>query len=171
MGMFDTFILDNKEEIQTKQMDCILGHYSIGDYVPDYPFNFEGPVSSFFIIEDGYSFLIIDNVFIDYINNDDPTELKIITIDMFKTYLTDYKVLSSRLTNIILNTKNPKISEYSNKLNTIYGILYDYGTFLKGNINNRLLSISKTIKNFTDGQSLYDVLTRVQKNESSSSET
>lgn len=71
MGMYDSFYVNDKE-YQTKQLDCVLDCYKLGDTVP----NLNDMSSYSMIIGHGHhngmlGVIIIDNVFVDYCEPDE----------------------------------------------------------------------------------------------------
>jgi hypothetical protein len=131
MGMFDSFYTDEGKEIQTKRLNCVLDHYYIGDTVPSYELNFDGATGNYYLIEDyaNASVIIINNIFIDYLIDENPENLKTNTDAIFKSYLANPALLSLKLSHIIKEKLNPQRTVLAKKLNSIESILHEYNTF------------------------------------------
>jgi hypothetical protein len=146
MGMYDSFYVNN-EEYQTKELDCILDCYTLGDTVPN-----NGSMSSYYLVighDKQIGIIIIDNIFIHHC---DPDNVEAI----FKTYLVDARISQDSLTRI-LKEKNTKLGNAEGKLYRIGRILSDYDSYMKK--EERWIS-TIALDKFNDGVSLYDVLTQ-----------
>jgi hypothetical protein len=134
MGMFDSFYIENNREIQTKKLNQNLENFSLGDTIPNYEGNYDGPTGNFYIIEDEkddfVSLIIINNIFIDYLIDSDSENLSLKTKDLFKTYLSHPTLLSLRLSEIIKNRLNPMLTTLSKKLTTVDRILHEYKIYM-----------------------------------------
>lgn len=130
--MYDSFILDNGQEVQTKRLNSIMDNYRIGETVPNYEGNYDGPTGNYFLIEEyeKVGILVINNIFIDYLFDDDIDNLKIITKDLFKTYLSNPGFLSLRLSSIIKDRLNPMLTTLEHKLFAVDRVLSEYKEYI-----------------------------------------
>jgi hypothetical protein len=166
MGMFDSFYTDDGKEIQTKRLNCVLDNYYIGDTVPNYELNFDGTTGNYYLIEDyaNASVIIINNIFIDYLVDENHENLKSNTDAVFKSYLVNTELLSLKLSHIIKEKLNPQRTVLSKKLNSIESILHEYKTFQ--NDPNCLEEkftklLYRHVERFKQGESLESLLTEV----------
>lgn len=150
MGMFDSFFITNLQneevEIQTKQLECILDHYRIGDTVPSLNKYHGYKSDNFFLIEDYYlddifnaknqryvGIIIVHNIYIDYLAGD---FTKSNILDLEKTcqkyidgYINNPQTLVAKFERIIKEKLLKKISEQANQLNEIRSVLFTYKDF------------------------------------------
>lgn len=147
MGMFDSFYV-NDEEYQTKELDCVLDTYVLGDTVPNL-----GSMSSYYmIIGHGkkIGIIVIDNIFIHHCDPDNVDAI-------FKSYLVDSRICQDSLVRI-LKDKNIRLYIKEGKLYEIYRALKDYDKFSS---NEKQFLTTNVYDKFVDGESLYDVLTEI----------
>lgn len=164
MGMFDSFYTDEGKEIQTKRLNCVLDNYYIGDTVPNYELNFDGATGNYYLIEDyaNASVIIINNIFIDYLIDDNHENLKTNTDAVFKSYLANPALLSLKLSHIIKEKLNPQRTVLSKKLNNIERVLDEYHTFQNDpDCTEKALAtfLYRHIERFKQGESLESLLT------------
>jgi hypothetical protein len=131
MGMFDSFYTKEGKEIQTKKLHCGLSNYYIGDTVPNYELNFDGVTGNYYLIEeyDNASVIVINNIFVDYLIEDDGEKLKANTNHIFRSYLSNPTLLSLKLSHIIKEKLNPQRTVLAKKLNAVERILREYQTY------------------------------------------
>jgi hypothetical protein len=145
MGMFDSFYVDG-EEYQTKELDCCLMCYNLGDTVPNL-----GGVSNYHMIighDKKIGIIVIDNIFIKHCPPEDVDHI-------FKTFMTDARICQDALIRI-LKANNTQLYYQGRKLVKISNALNDYNRFTtKG--DNWVFN-SRTYERFVNGESLYDVL-------------
>lgn len=137
MGMFDSFKIkkDGKyHEIQTKQFECLLDVFNLGDSVPNITRN----VNSFVLVEDDYpdekwfGFVIYKNMFIDYVELDNENDQR--ADRLLETYIENPKLVVDRLLEI-LNEKNSELENKNQKINEIYRAVFDYIEFKNTGFN------------------------------------
>jgi hypothetical protein len=163
MGMFDSFYTNEGKEIQTKKLDCVLAHYYLGDTVPNYELNFDGATGNYYLLEeyDNASVIIINNIYIDYIIDDDLHNLKANTSAVFRSYLANPTLLSLKLSHIIKEKLNPQRIVLSKKLNAVQGILREYQTYQTNpNCLEKKLAMFcyRHVERFKQGETLDSVL-------------
>ena len=131
MGMYDSFYTNEGKEIQTKKLDCVLAHYHLGDTVPNHEMNFDGAAGNYYLLEeyDNASLIIINNIFIDYLVDDNINNLKTNTNAIFRSYLVNPTLLSLKLSHIIKEKLNPQRIVLSKKLKAVKGILREYNDY------------------------------------------
>jgi hypothetical protein len=164
MGMFDSFYTNEGKEIQTKKLNSCLDNYYIGDTVPNYELNFDGATGNYYLIEEyeNTSLIIINNIFVDYLIDEDHEKLKADTDAIFKSYLANPALLSLKLSSIIKEKLNPKRTVLSKKLNAVEGILREYKTYqndpdcVEGKF---ALLCYRYVEKFKQGESLDSLLT------------
>lgn len=129
--MFDSFYTSEGKEIQTKKLHCDLNRYYVGDTVPDYELNFDGATGNYYLIEeyDNASVIVINNIFVDYLIEDDGDKLKANTNHIFRSYLSNPTLLSLKLSHIIKEKLNPQRTVLAKKLNAVERILREYQTY------------------------------------------
>ena len=117
MGMFDSFYTNEGKEIQTKKLNNELAHYHLGDTAPNYELNFDGATGNYYLIEDYFdaSVIVINNIFIDYLIDEDHEKLKISTAELFKVYLSNHELLSLKLSNVIKEKLNSYVDNIGHK--------------------------------------------------------
>ena len=161
--MFDSFYTNEGKEIQTKKLNCVLDNYYIGDTVPNYELNFDGATGNYYLIEEyaNASVIIINNIFVDYLIDDNHENLKANTNSIFKSYLANPELLSLKLSHIIKEKLNPQRTVLSKKLNAVEGILREYKTYqndpncLEGNFAKLFY---RHVEKFKQGESLDSLL-------------
>lgn len=133
MGMFDTFIVEKdgeKIEIQTKELDCLLTTFHLGDHVPSISKN----MHSFTIIEDDYpiqrwfGLIIYRNIYLDFVELEDMNDDKAVTI--LRAYKENPKLVASRLIEI-MDKKNSHIEKLEKKIYDVVCAVLDYDEFKK----------------------------------------
>jgi hypothetical protein len=160
MGMFDSFYTNEGKEVQTKKLNNVLDNYYIGDTVPNYELNFDGATGNYYLIEDycDASVIVINNIFIDYLIDEDHEQLKISTAELFKVYLSNHELLSLKLSNVIKEKLNPQRTILSKKLNAIKGILREYKTYQNepNCLDEKFASffLYKYVNRFKEGESI-----------------
>lgn len=131
MGMFDSFHVRGTE-VQTKALDNTLQNYYLGDTVPNYEGNFDGPTGTYYLIEDAwpskewYGIIIVDNIFIDAVKAQTEEEVRRITTTTFTTFKDRPEFVAQLLTAIVKTELNPKLALATLKLKRIASIMYDY---------------------------------------------
>jgi hypothetical protein len=163
MGMFDSFYTNEGKEIQTKKLHCGLSRYYVGDTVPDYELNFDGSTGNYYLIEeyDNASVIVINNIFLDYLVEEDSEKLKANTNHIFRSYLSNPTLLSLKLSHIIKEKLNPQRTVLAKKLNAVERILREYQTY-QNNPNCLEEKLAKLwyrhIEEFKQGKSLDSLL-------------
>jgi hypothetical protein len=163
MGMFDSFYTNEGKEIQTKKLHCSLSRYYVGDTVPDYELNFDGTTGNYYLIEeyDNASVIVINNIFLDYLVEEDSEKLKANTNHIFRSYLSNPTLLSLKLSNIIKEKLNSQRTVLTKKLNAVERILREYQTY-QNNPNCLEEKLAKLwyrhIEEFKQGKSLDSLL-------------
>lgn len=161
--MFDSFYTNEGKEIQTKKLDCGLSRYYVGDTVPNYELNFDGATGNYYLIEeyDNASVIVINNIFIDYLIEEDNEKLKANTNHIFRSYLSNPTLLSLKLSHIIKEKLNPQRTVLAKKLNAIERILREYQAY-QNNPNCLEEKLAKFlyqhIEEFKQGNSLDSLL-------------
>lgn len=164
MGMFDSFYVKG-QEVQTKALDNCLNVYNLGDTVPNYDGNFDGPTGTYYLIEDIWpskewiGLIMIDNIFVDAVKSMSEEETRRITKSTFATLKDRPEFVAQLLTNIVKTELNPKLKDAERKLRHIRSVMYDYklskepeDTAAKG---SRLLeSLHPKVKQFRQGAEL-----------------
>ena len=163
MGMFDSFYTNEGKEIQTKKLDCVLANYHLGDTVPNYELNFDGATGNYYLLEeyDNASVIIINNIFIDYLIDDDLHNLKANTNAVFRSYLANPTLLSLKLSHIIKEKLNPQRIVLSKKLNAVERILHEYQTYQTDPncLENKMAKLwYRHVERFKQGETLDSVL-------------
>ena len=131
MGMFDSFYVRGTE-VQTEALDCRLNKYELGDTVPNYEGNFDGPTGTYYLIEDHwpskewYGLIIIDNIFIDAVKAATEEEARRITTTTFSTLKERPEFVAQLLNSIVKTTINPRLKLAETKLSRIRSFVYDY---------------------------------------------
>jgi hypothetical protein len=147
MGMFDSFYVRGVE-VQTKALDNNLSSFQLGDTVPNYEGNFDGPTGTYYLIEDSwptkewYGLIIIDNIFIDAVKSQTEEEVKRITTTTFATLKERPEFVAQLLTAIVKTELNPKLKLAELKLKRIRSIIYDYKQSLEPDTDNRIRMFS-----------------------------
>jgi hypothetical protein len=164
MGMFDSFHTNEGKEIQTKKLDCSLANYYIGDTVPNYELNFDGATGNYYLLEEyqNASVIVINNIFIDYVLDDNLNDLKTNTNAIFRSYLANPTLLSLKLAQIIKEKLNPQRIVLSKRLNAVKGILREYQAYQENPrcLEEKLAKLwYRHIERFQQGESLYSLLT------------
>jgi hypothetical protein len=164
MGMFDSFYTNEGKEIQTKKLNCVLDNYYIGDTVPNYELNFDGATGNYYLIEEykKTGLIIINNIFVDYLMEDDLEKLKTNTDAVFKTYLSNSSLLALRLSQIIKEKLNPQRTVLAKKLNAVERILHEYKTYQNDPncLEGKFAKICyRHVEKFKQGESLDSLLT------------
>ena len=147
MGMFDSFYIEKdgkNHEVQSKQLECNLDCYSIGDTVPSLHHQ-----KSFVVIEDEwvkdsndlyYGFIIYNNIFIDYIDfGEDKSKIEEAN-QLLQTYINNPKLANLKLVDILHDKNNLLDVQYS-KLNAVERIVREYIRFKSGQYNDSRFSI------------------------------
>lgn len=166
MGMFDTFHIDDGRSIQTKDLDCTMENFSIGDTVPDYPGNFDGPTGNFYITRDTFSVFVIGNIYVNFFECDDPDELKTVTRDIFKTYLTNFEFTANRYAHVIKKYINPIYNLRASQRAKALAVLRDYEFYKNFNDNpnnrkNMVKFVHRYFERFENGELLETILNEV----------
>jgi hypothetical protein len=130
--MFDAFIINeygNKKEIQSKQLDCDLSYFELGDTVP----NNESDKSSYILVDyeyinnykdyQYYGFIIINNIFVDWRKLSSENDNRI--DELFNAYQNNVGLLNLKLTDILKN-KNQTIHGLNKKISKAQSILYEH---------------------------------------------
>lgn len=167
MGMFDTFIVERdgeKIEIQTKELDCLLTTFNLGDRVPSISKN----IHSFTIIEDDYpiqrwfGLIIYRNIYLDFVELVNMNDDKAVTI--LRTYSENPKLVASRLIEII-DIKNSQIEKLEKKIFDIESAVLDFDEFKKNGfeyenekMKNFLTFMHKNADFFKNGGELHDLI-------------
>jgi len=170
MGMFDSFYTNEGKEIQTKKLDCVLANYHLGDTVPNYELNFNGATGNYYLLEEykNTSVIIINNIFIDYVIDDDLNNLKSNTNAIFRSYLANPTLLSLKLSHIIKEKLNPQRIVLTKKLNAVEGILREYQTYQTDPncLENKMAKLwYRHVERFKQGETLDSVLIEAIKEE------
>lgn len=166
MGMFDSFYVD-KVEVQTKSLDCSLNTYHIGDYVPSYEGNFDGPASSFYLIEDAYpsqqwyGLIIINNIFIDAVVSDEKLITRQRTKELFTTYQTQSHIKSLKLEDIIKEGLSRDRKRLQQTLNQVKHACKEYVDFKTDLQQHKFRLFSKYHDAFEQGDKLETVIDRI----------
>lgn len=128
MGMFDTFLVKENVECQTKDLDCVLDVYSLGDTVPSL-----GAMSDYYIIaghgDDKHGIIVIDNIYLAYC---EPDKVK----EVFNTFSSMPNIALQTLSGIVKKRLNVKLQEAQGKLYQISSALRDYEVFKAGPDNS-----------------------------------
>ncbi len=124
MGMFDTFLVKDGVECQTKDLDCVLDVYSLGDTVPSL-----GAMSDYYIIaghgNDKHGIIVIDNIYLAYC---EPDKVK----EVFSTFSSMPNVALQSLSVIVKKRLNVKLLNAQTKLYQISSAIKDYEKFKAG---------------------------------------
>ena len=163
MGMFDSFYTNEGKEIQTKKLDCGLRRYYVGDTVPNYELNFNGATGNYYLIEeyDNASVIVINNIFLDYLIEEDAEKLKANTNHIFRSYLSNPTLLSLKLSHIIKEKLNLQRTVLTKKLNAVERILREYQTYQQNPncLDEKMATLwYRHIEEFKQGKSLDSLL-------------
>ena len=163
MGMFDSFHVRGIE-IQTKALDSNLQTYYLGDTVPNYEGNFDGPTGTYYLIEDAwpskewYGLIMVDNIFVDAVKAQTKEEVSRITTATFTTFKDRPELFSQLLSAIIKTEINPKLTLANLKLNRIASIMYNYKQSLEPIDTDKKLrmfsSLHPKVEQFRNGAKL-----------------
>jgi hypothetical protein len=122
--MFDTFLVKDNIECQTKDLDCVLDVYSLGDTVPSLE-----AMSDYYIIaghgNDKHGIIVIDNIYLAYC---EPDKVK----EVFSTFSSMPNVALQTLSGIVKKRLNVKLFEAQSKLYQIISAIKDYEKFKAG---------------------------------------
>ena len=135
MGMFDSFYVKD-QEVQTKSLDCSLHSYHLGNVVPNYTGNFDGPTGTYYLVEDvylgrnmdkeWYGLVIINNIFVDAIRAKTEEDARRLTEQTFNLLKSRPEYLASLLSTIIKSNIAPDLAIANHKLISIRSIMHDY---------------------------------------------
>lgn len=163
MGMFDSFYVRDVE-VQTKALDNNLSSFQLGDTVPNYEGNFDGPTGTYYLIEDAwpskewYGLIIVDNIFVDAVKAQTEEEVRRITTTTFATLKARPEFVAQLLSSIVKNDLNPRLKLAELKLKRIKSIVYDYKQSLEPETNNHRIrmfsSLHPKIDEFRNGAKL-----------------
>ena len=124
MGMFDTFLVKDNIECQTKDLDCVLDFYNLGDTVPSL-----GAMSDYFLIaghgDNKHGIIVIDNIYLAYC---DPDKVK----EVYSTFSSMPSIALQTLSGIVKKQLNVKLQEAQGKLYQISSAIRDYDAFKAG---------------------------------------
>lgn len=117
MGMFDTFLVKDDVECQTKHLECTLEYFRLGDTVPNL-----GDMSTFYLIaghgDDKNGIIVINNIYLAYCP---PDEVK----NVFEAYSTDSALALKTLSEIVNDRLNTE-------LHSAKHALYSVGYIIRG---------------------------------------
>lgn len=157
MGMFDSFYIENNEEIQTKQLDCLLHGYSLGDPVQSYE-NFDGPTGNYYLYEAGENvgLIVINNIFIDWVRTDDTRQA---ARELFNSYLAKPELVALKLSDIIKERLYPAKKKVNKQLHNIRSAVYEYGIFKENpDVELRYSMLFGDFSRFKEGETLEAVI-------------
>jgi hypothetical protein len=164
MGMFDSFYIADNEEIQTKQLDCLLHGYSLGDPVQSYE-NFDGPTGNYYLYEEdeNVGLIVINNIFIDWVRTDDTRQA---TRELFNSYLEKPDLVALKMAGIIKERLYPAKRKANKKLANIRGALRDYEMFKEDpSAEPRFSMLFNDFMKFKEGETLESVIANYLKDE------
>ena len=159
MGMFDTFICKNGVECQTKELDCVLDVYNLGDYVPD-----NGNMSNYYLIaghgNDKHGIIVIDNIYLVYCEPD-------IVESTFKNYYNNSEMTAKTLSEIIKD-KNIKLYQAQHKLYQLSSAVREYDDFKNKNLSEHEQNMSRILsrgyfEKFERGTDIIDIIKDILK--------
>lgn len=165
MGMFDSFYIENREEIQTKQLDCLLHGYSLGDPVQSYE-NFDGPTGNYYLYEEyeNVGLIIINNIFLDWVRTDGDTRQA--TRELFNSYMTKPELVALKLANIIQERLYPERNKLGSQLSNIRSAIREYQMYQEDpSAEPRFSVLFNDFRKFKEGQTLESVISNYLKDE------
>jgi len=157
MGMFDSFYIEDNEEIQTKQLDCLLHGYSLGDPVQSYE-NFDGPTGNYYLFEEheNVGLIVINNIFIDWVRTDDTRQA---TRELFNSYLEKPVLVALKLSDIIKERLYPAKKKVNKKLHNIRSAVREYEMFKENpDVEIRYSMLFGDFSKFKEGETLESVI-------------
>lgn len=168
MGMFDSFKFKGNE-VQTKQLECNLDVFEIGDNVPT---NYNGS-KNFYILEDDYpinawyGFIIVGGIFLDCIEfGEKPEETSQQNwlsdcndrcLELLNVYVKNDKLTSLKLFEILYD-KNQQLEECWKTYWKIRRLVYDYKEFINGDVNEHTKFLYRHVEDFENGTTLEELL-------------
>ena len=162
MGMFDSFYIEDNEEIQTKQLDCLLHGYSLGDPVQSYD-NFDGPTGNYYLYEEdeNVGLIVIDNIFIDWVRTDDTRQA---ARELFNSYLAKPELVVLKLSDIIKERLYPAKQKVNKQLHNIRSAIRQYEMFKETpDIELRYSMLFDDFSKFKEGKTLEYVISTILK--------
>jgi hypothetical protein len=166
MGMFDSFYIEDNEEIQTKQLDCLLHGYSLGDPVQSYE-NFDGPTGNYYLFEEheNVGLIVINNIFIDWVRTDDTRQA---TRKLFNSYLEKPDLVALKMADIIKERLYPAKQKVNKKLHNIRSAVREYEMFKENpDVEIRYSMLFGDFSKFKEGKTLESVISEILKDEES----
>ena len=167
MGMFDSFYIADHEEIQTKQLDCLLQGYSLGDPVQSYE-NFDGPTGNYYLYEDyeNVGLVVINNIFIDWVRTDGDTRQA--TRELFNSYMAKPELVALKLANIIQERLYPERNKLNAQLHKIRSAVREYNMYVEDpTAEPRFSMLFDDFRKFKEGETLESVISNYLKDEES----
>jgi hypothetical protein len=158
MGMFDRFYIEDNEEIQTKQLDCLLHGYSLGDPVQSYE-NFDGPTGNYYLYEDyeNVGLVVINNIFLDWVRTDGDTRQA--TRELFNIYVAKPELVALKLSNIIQERLYPDKNKLNAQLHNIRSAVREYKMYKEDpTAEPRLSILFDDFRKFKEGETLESVI-------------
>lgn len=160
MGMFDTFLVKDNVECQTKELDCCLNVYSLGDTVPSL-----GAMTDYYIIaghgNDKHGIIVIDNVYLAYC---EPDKVQ----SVFKTFTSMPELAHQTLSSIVKKTLNVKLDNANRKLYQIISAVREYDKFNtepnEENVKFRLL-LGQYFYRLEQGDDIIDIIKEILKSD------
>lgn len=157
MGMFDTFLVKDKVECQTKELDCCLNYYSLGDTVPSY-----GSMVNYYIIaghgDDKHGIIVIDNIYLAYC---EPDKVQ----SVFETFTSMPGLAHQTLSSIVKNTLNVKLDNAISKLYKISSALREYEKFKSDPDENSVFRLlrGQYFDRLEQGDDIIDIINEILK--------